>query len=80
METDGLPEVERRYANWLQVGFTRDEFVLDFGQAFDAQEPQIHTGIVTTPSVLRAMLSTLQVSSEEHRRAFPAEDHAGGSR
>jgi hypothetical protein len=63
----------RRYANWFEVGFTPDEFVLDFGQAYDAETPQVHTGIITTPRLARGLLEMLGRSLEEHRMLFPGD-------
>ena len=62
------PAEPRRYANWLEVGFNSDEFVLDFGQKFDESDPEIHTGIVTTPAGARDFLKTLEESAEQHQR------------
>jgi hypothetical protein len=64
----------RRYANWLEVGFSQDEFVIDFGQQFDDHAPQAHSGVVITPRVARAFVDTLQLSLEEHRRCYPGGD------
>jgi hypothetical protein len=71
MQLDPSCETERRYANWVQVAFSQDEFLLDFGQVFDGHPPQVHTGIVTTPRLLRAMVATLQESLTAHEHRFP---------
>jgi hypothetical protein len=71
MGEDVAPRAFRRYANWLEVGFNRDEFVLDFGQAFDKDHPDVHTGIVTTPRLARNFLDTLRRSIDDYGRQFP---------
>ena len=61
----------RRYANWLEIAYSQDEFVLDFGQIFDEEEPVVHTGIVTTPRKARDFLDTLQQALDDHQRRYP---------
>ena len=67
----------RRYANWLEVGFDSDEFVLDFGQRFD-ETARLHSGIIATPRCVKAFVDTLQRSLDEHRQRHaimpPGED------
>jgi hypothetical protein len=59
----------RRYANWLDVTFSADDFVLDFGQRFDSEgEVLRHSGIVATPSSVVAFVDVLTRSLAEHRR------------
>ena len=72
MASERNKSTDRQYANWLEVGFNRDEFVLDFGQSFDSTEAAIHTGIVTSPRSAQAFLDTLQHSVAEYRRKYPA--------
>lgn len=64
--------ISRRYANWIEIGFTRDEFVIDFGQEFDDADTHPHTGVVVTPRVAEAFLETLRRSLEAHRRCYAA--------
>jgi hypothetical protein len=59
---------QRRYANWLDVTFSADDFVLDFGQRFDEGEVLLHSGIVATPRSVVAFLDLLTRSVAEHRR------------
>jgi len=59
----------RRYANWLDVTFSADDFVLDFGQRFDDDgETLRHSGIVATPRSVVAFVDVLTRSLAEHRR------------
>jgi hypothetical protein len=58
----------RRYANWLDVTFSADDFVLDFGQRFDDGDALRHSGIVATPSSVVAFVDVLTRSLAEHRR------------
>jgi len=61
----------KRYANCLQVEFSADEFVLNFGQTFEGEQ-MIHTGIVTTPRCLRSFLRTIASSETKHRSMYPS--------
>ena len=65
---------QRRYANWLDVTFSADDFVLDFGQRFDDGEALRHSGIVATPSSVMAFIDVLTRALAEHRRR-----HGGGA-
>jgi hypothetical protein len=58
----------RRYANWLDVTFSAEDFVLDFGQRFDEGDAIQHSGIVATPRSVVAFLDVLTRSVAEHRR------------
>jgi hypothetical protein len=58
----------RRYANWLDVTFSAEDFVLDFGQRFDDGEALRHSGIVATPSSVQAFVDLLTRSLAEYRR------------
>jgi hypothetical protein len=70
-ESDGT--LPRRYANRLDIGFTRDEIVLDFGQQFDDAPARIHTGIVTSPRAADGFLEVLRLSLDEHRRLYQSD-------
>lgn len=63
----------RRYANWLDVSFSADDFVLDFGQQFDDEDRQPHTGIIATPRSVTAFVDVLTRSLAEHRRKYGAD-------
>jgi hypothetical protein len=63
--------VERKYANHIEVGHNRHEFVLDFGQAVNTGDsPCLHTGIVTSPFHARAMLDVLEASWASYCERF----------
>lgn len=49
------------YANFLVVGYNAYEFVLDFGQSYDANgRESTSVRVVTAPVYAKAMLQTLQ--------------------
>lgn len=59
------------YANYLEVGHNSAEFVLDFGQLYsEAETPQLHSRLVTTPAYAKAMLQTLQESIIRYEAEF----------
>ncbi|MGH7393008.1 MAG: DUF3467 domain-containing protein [Candidatus Rokuibacteriota bacterium] len=74
--------LQGRYANYFQIGHNAFEFVLDFGQAYeadDAQTPEridLHTRLITSPPSARALSQMLRESLERYERAFgrPAGD------
>jgi hypothetical protein len=65
---DGAPG-ERRYANFLRIGFNQLEFLLDFAQAFDAHGEAVHTQLVAAPAHVKQFASLLQgcLADYEHR-------------
>lgn len=67
-----MPERQRAdYANYLEVGHNSDEFVLDFGQVYsEAEPPQLHSRLVTTPAYAKEMLRTLQESILRYEAEF----------
>jgi hypothetical protein len=66
MEADPL---EARYANYLQIGSTDEEFVFEFGQAYESeQDPVIHTRLVATVSSAREFLRLLERSIQDFER------------
>jgi hypothetical protein len=66
--------VSRRYANWIEIGFTRDEFVIDFGQEVDGTAALPHSGIVVTPRAAEAFVAALRRSLDEHHRRYAGEN------
>jgi hypothetical protein len=46
-----VADIEARYSNYLDVGHSAFEFLLDFGQHYESDEGtgRIHTRIVTSP-------------------------------
>jgi hypothetical protein len=67
------------YANYVEVGHTAFEFVIDFGQRYTDKQAACHTRIVTSPVYAHAFLATLGKSLDEHavrfgRRANPSDD------
>jgi uncharacterized protein DUF3467 len=61
---------ERRYANCLDVSFSYEEFVLDFGQRLGDSDSIAHSGIVATPRAVRAFVEVLARSLAEYRRRY----------
>lgn len=52
---------EAYYANFLVVGYNAFEFVLDFGQSYDAKgKESMSVRVVTAPAYAKSMLHTLQ--------------------
>jgi hypothetical protein len=70
MPDERAQPIPRRYANWLEVGFSAEEFVLDFGQRFDERTPAPHCGIVTTPRAAHDFLDVLTRSIAEHAQRY----------
>ena len=48
---DKPDQLDGRYANYFRIGHNACEFVLDFGQVYEAEyvESKLHTRIVTSP-------------------------------
>jgi hypothetical protein len=59
-ERRGLP-VEGRSANHFELAYTKFEFLIDFGQAYDNSEHALlHTRIIMTPSSAKTLSNMLQ--------------------
>ena len=62
---------EPRFVNYLEVGFSEAEFLLVFGQSFNAAgEPMLHTRLVTTPTYAREFGRLLVKSAEAFEREY----------
>lgn len=83
-------KLQGRYANYVQIGHNAFEFVLDFGQAYEADDPEtseqidIHTRLITSPPSARAFSEMLRESLERYEREFgrlarDADTETGGS-
>jgi len=62
--------LEGRYANFFKIGHNAYELVLEFGQLYEhADDPVVHTRIITSPAYARELLKTLQEAllEQEHR-------------
>lgn len=64
------PDVEGRYANYLQVGHNALEFVLDFGQLFKEDSALIHSRVITHPHYAKIFLNLLADSVAEYEGEF----------
>ena len=70
MPEQSEPRTIASYANYVVVGHNAFEFVIDFGQMYEgADEPRMHTRIVTTPVHAKAMLETLRIAIEAFEAA-----------
>ena len=62
---------EGKYANFFQVGHNAYEFIIEFGQLYQAEEtPRVHTRIITSPAYARELLQTLQDALSEYGRSI----------
>jgi hypothetical protein len=70
-ERDVCEQPSGRYANYLVVGHNECEFVLDFGQVYEATDPvRTHTRIVTPPMHARAMAEALLAALGKFEAAY----------
>ena len=59
--------VEGRSANHFEMAYTKFEFLLDFGQAYDTSEqPLLHTRIIMTPSSAKTLSKMLAHLIEQY--------------
>ena len=67
------------YANYFEAGFSREEILLRFAQAYDGQQELTdRIRIVMTPSYARALLQLLQTTLARFDAVHEALGHAGG--
>jgi hypothetical protein len=68
---DERPANIGHYANNLQVGFNRAEFVLDFGQLYPSNEPPVLTArILTSPLYASAFAKVLSESVKRYEKEY----------
>ncbi|MES2938117.1 MAG: DUF3467 domain-containing protein [Pseudomonadota bacterium] len=71
--------VAYEYANYFEAGFSREEILLRFAQAYDGQEELTdRIRIVMTPSYARALLHLLQTTLARFEAVHEALEHAAG--
>jgi hypothetical protein len=59
------------YANYVEVGHTAFEIVIDFGQRYDGKGPSpCHTRIVMSPVYAEALRRTLDDALAQYRERF----------
>ena len=66
----------RLFANFLRVGFNRQEFLLDFAQAHEGQPEHVTASLVTAPAHVKQFAALMQdcVSDYEQRYGVIAFD------
>jgi hypothetical protein len=61
---------EGRYANYFQIGFNAQEFVIDFGQQYVPDAERIHTRIVTSPSSAQTLAELLTQTLQRYGELY----------
>lgn len=62
---------EGHYANYFEIGYNAFEFVLDFGQHYDAEKkPRLHTRIILSPQYAKSLSDLLKQSIEAYEEEF----------
>ena len=75
MDEQRIDEVrvfERRYANFLRIGFNQSEFLLDFSQSYAGSPEAVHTHLVTGPVHLKQFVELMQVCMADYERQYGA--------
>jgi len=73
------PAMEGRSANHFELAFTKYEFLLDFGQAYDTSEGTvIHTRIIMVPSSAKALLRMLEQLVAQYESEMGIINEKGG--
>ena len=57
---------EGSYSNYLKVGFNAHEFLLDFGQCYEGQDPLFNVRVVATPPSVKGFAEVLNQSVTEY--------------
>ena len=65
-----MQDKQAQYTNYFIVGQNLVEFVLDFGQQYDGEEPQIRTRLVTSPYFAKIFHAVLESSIREYEQRF----------
>ncbi|OGY82402.1 MAG: hypothetical protein A3F54_03115 [Candidatus Kerfeldbacteria bacterium RIFCSPHIGHO2_12_FULL_48_17] len=65
------------YANHMQIGFTREEFVLDFFKFFQPHG-EMNARVIVSPGHLKRMMSAMKESMEKYEKQFGAIEVAEG--
>lgn len=70
-DAENTMRIVGQYANQLEIGHSEHEFVFDFGQSYQNDEPpHVHTRIVTGPFYAKAFLNVLQEALERYEGKF----------
>jgi hypothetical protein len=66
---DRSDSLEGRYANYFVVGHTADEFIIDFGQAYEgAESAMTHTRIIATAPYIKELVDALTTAMRDYER------------
>lgn len=63
---DDDEDLQGRYTNCFRIGFNAYEFVFDFGQGHPPGKEQMHTRIVTSPTVAASFSEWLHDSLDDY--------------
>lgn len=67
----GVSPIMGQYANYLEIGHNEHEFVFDFGESYENDEPtRVHTRIVTGPVYAKVFLKLLQSAMAEYEESY----------
>jgi hypothetical protein len=73
------PAMEGRSANHFELAFTKYEFLLDFGQAYNTSEGTVlHTRIIMVPSSAKALLRMLEQLIARYESEIDVINEKGG--
>jgi hypothetical protein len=75
------PALEGRSANHFELAFTKYEFLLDFGQAYNTSEGTVlHTRIIMVPSSAKALMRMLEQLIARYESEIEMINEKGGAR
>ncbi len=69
--SQGAHPLNGGYANYFKIGHNLFEFILDFGQSYNEDEPALfHTRIITSPVYAKALFELLGESLGQYEQSF----------
>ena len=71
-QIDDAGVFERRYANFLRVGFNLSEFLLDFAQLYADGPEAVHTHLVASPVHLKQFVELMQGCVADYEQRYGA--------
>ena len=64
-------KLEGRYANHFGVGYSKNEFIFDFGQSYsDTDQAELFSRIVTSPVYAKDFLKIFEKSVEQFENEY----------